>query len=262
MIYVGLTLVCILSLRVAGMSWFDAVCHAFSALSLGGFSTHDASVGFFNSVAVEALLTFFMMVAAVNFAAHFLAWRTRSPLVYVRDPEAKAVWLALILSSAGVAAYLLSQGTYADYWTALRHASFNLVSLATTCGFVSVDYDKWPALAPIWMLFLSSVVCSSGSTGGGIKMVRSLILVKQAQREMLLLRHPSALNPLKLGGGVVNDRVIFSVLAFVVVYFASVALLTFALMGGGLDFVSSLSAIIGCINNAGPGLNQAAFWRT
>jgi trk system potassium uptake protein TrkH len=256
MIYAGITLACIICLRLAGMSWFDAVCHAFSALALGGFSTHDASVGFFDSVAIEAVLTFFMMVAAVNFASHFLAWRARTPLAYLRDPEAKTVWLVLIASSLGIAGYLYGQNTYPDYWTALRHASFNLVSIATDCGFASVDFDKWPALAPIWMLFLSCVVCSSGSTGGGIKMVRTLILIKQAGREMLLLRHPGAIKPLKLGGAVVANRVAFSVLAFVFVYFMSIATLTFLLMADGLDFISSFSAIIACINNMGPGLNQ------
>lgn len=255
-VYAGITAACIVSLWIAGMSWFDAVCHAFSALALGGFSTHDASVGYFDSVAIEAVLTFFMMVAALNFASHFLAWRARNPLVYLRDPEAKAVWFVLIASSVGIAAYLYNAGTYPSFWIALRHASFNLVSIATDCGYASVDFDKWPALAPIWMLFLSCVVCSSGSTGGGIKMVRTLILIKQAGREMLLLRHPSATNPLKLGGTVIANRVVFSVLAFIVVYFMSVATLTFLLMADGLDFISSFSAIIACINNMGPGLNQ------
>lgn len=256
MIYAGITAACIVSLWIAGMSLFDAVCHAFSALALGGFSTHDASVGYFNSVAIEAVLTFFMMVAAMNFATHFLVWHAKNPLLYLRDPEAKAVWFVLIASSIGVAAYLYGQGIYPDFWTALRHASFNLVSIATDCGYASVDFDKWPVLAPIWMLFLSCVVCSSGSTGGGIKMVRSLILLKQAHREMLLLRHPSAIRPMKLGGTVIPNRIVFSVLAFIVVYFMSVATLTFLLMAGGLDFISSISAILACINNMGPGLNQ------
>lgn len=256
MIYAGITLACIASLWTAGMSLFDAVCHAFSALSLGGFSTYDASVGHFNSVAIEIVLTFFMMVAAVNFATHFLAWRSRNPLAYLRDPEARNVWFVLIASFLGIAAFLHQQGTYPDYWTALRHASFNLVSIATDCGYASVDFDKWPVLAPIWMLFLSCVVCSSGSTGGGIKMVRALILIKQARREMLFLRHPSAVYTLKLGGVAIPNRVAFSILAFIFVYFMTVATLAFLLMGSGLDFVSSFSAIIACINNMGPGLNQ------
>jgi trk system potassium uptake protein TrkH len=256
LVYAAITLACAVSLVAAGMSLFDAVCHAFSAMALGGFSTHDASVGFFDSVAIEAVLTFFMIVAAMNFATHFTAWRSRNPLAYLRDPQAKALTVVLIGSFVVLAGYLYAQGTYTSYWTALRHVSFNLVSIATDCGYASVDFDKWPALVPMWMLFLSCVVCSSGSTGGGIKMIRSLILVKQAVREMLLLRHPNAVKQMKIGGGIVENKIVFSVLAFIVVYFMSVSLLTFALMASGLDFVSSFSAIIACINNMGPGLNQ------
>lgn len=256
LVYTGMTVACMLSLRVAGMSWLDAICHAFSALSLGGFSTHDASVGFFDSIAVEVILTFFMVVAAANFATHFLAWHAKSPKPYLRDAQAKATWPVLILSSVAIAAYLFSQDTYASYWSALRHASFNVVSIATGCGYASVDYDKWPVVVPMMMLFLSGVVCSAGSTGGGIKMIRSLILVKQVQRELLLLRHPNAVKQMKIGGAIVENKIIFSVLAFIVVYLVSIALLSFTLMATGLDFVSSFSAIVASINNVGPGLNQ------
>ena len=255
-IYAGITLMCIISLKIAGMSWFDAVCHAFSAMSLGGFSTHDSSVGYFDSVAIEAVLTFFMMVAAVNFTTHFLAWRAKSPFQYLRDSEAKAVWVVLVISSLGIAAYLYNEGIYFSYWTALRHASFNLVSIATDCGYASVDFDKWPVLAPMWMLFLSCIVCSSGSTGGGMKMIRTLVVVKQAFREMWLLRHPQAIVPMKLDGSAITNQVVFSVIVFAVVYFLSIAVLSLILMGSGLDFVSSFSAVIACINNMGPGLNQ------
>jgi trk system potassium uptake protein len=255
-IYAGITLACIISLKIAGMSWFDAVCHAFSAMALGGFSTHDASVGFFDSVAIEAVLTFFMAVAALNFATHFLAWRGRNPLPYFRDAEAKAVVGVLIASSLGIAAYLYHAGTYPSFWTALRHATFNLVSIATDCGYASVDFDKWPVLAPMWMLFLSCIVCSSGSTGGGMKMVRTLIVVKQGLREMWVLRHPQSVSPMKLGGSVIPNQVVFSVLVFSLVYFVSIVVLSFVLMASGLDFVSSFSAVIACINNMGPGLNQ------
>jgi trk system potassium uptake protein TrkH len=155
-----------------------------------------------------------------------------------------------------LAGYLLGEGTYDSYWTALRHVSFNLVSVATDCGYASVDFDKWPVLVPMWMLFLSCLSASSGSTGGGIKMVRTLVLVKQAGREMMLLRHPRAVKQIKLGGMIVENKVVFAVLAFIFVYFMSVATLTFVLMASGLDFMSSFSAIIACINNMGPGLSQ------
>lgn len=256
LVYAGITLVCILCLRLAGMSWFDAVNHAFATMSLGGFSTHDSSVGYFNSVAVEMVITFFMTVAAISFATHFLALRGKSLRVYLQDSEAKSVLLILSASCLGIALYLYGAGTYPSFWTALRHVSFNLVSIATDCGFASTDFGKWPIFAPMWMLFLSCIVCSSGSTGGGIKMIRTLILFRQAGREMQLLLHPSLANPLKIGGAVVPNRIVFAVLGFIFVYFMSVAVLTFALTASGMDFISAFSAIIACINNMGPGLGQ------
>jgi len=256
LVYTGITIACIVSLRVAGMSWFDAVCHAFAAMGLGGFSTHDASVGYFNSPAIEFVLIVFMLLAGMNFATHFLVWREKSFKPYRYDAEAKTFLLLVLGSCVGIAAYLVAMGTYDNFWTALRHASFNLVSVATDCGFASVDYDKWPIFAPLWMLFLSCISVSSGSTGGGIKMIRTLLVIKQGWREMLHLLHPRAIIPIKIGGAVIPNKVVFSVQGFIFLYFYSVIGLSFVLMLSGLDFISSFSAVIACINNAGPGLNQ------
>jgi trk system potassium uptake protein TrkH len=254
LVYSGITIACILSLKAVGMSWLDAVCHAFSAMSTGGFSTHDASVGYFNSPAIEFVLIIFMLLAAMNFATHFLVWRTKSLRLYLRDTEAVAM-IALILSSClGIALFLWWQGTYPSFWTALRHASFNLVSMATDSGFASVDFGQWPVFAPMWMLFLSCIAASSGSTGGGIKMVRTLILFKQAGREFIKLLHPAVINPMKIGGSVVPNNIVFAVLGFIFLYFMTVVTLTFALLISGLDLISAFSAIIACINNSGPGL--------
>jgi trk system potassium uptake protein TrkH len=254
-VYAGLTAVCAVALRAAGMDWFDAICHAFSALSLGGFSTHDASVGYFHSPLVELVLMVFMLISAMNFATHFLALRKGEPATYRRDPEAKwpLVWIGL--SCVMVAVYIRMYNVYPDFATALRFASFNLVSIATTCGLVSTDYGHWPVFAPMWMLFLSCVCASSGSTGGGIKVFRVLVLVKQSLREMFALVHPQAVAPLKIAGQLVSNRVVFSVLAFIFLYFITSVVLTFALLMSGLDFTSAVSAIIASINNAGPGLN-------
>ncbi len=254
LVYLCITVTCIISLNVAGMSWLDAICHAFSTMGLGGFSTHDASVGYFNSAVIEFVLIVFMLLAAMNFATHFLAWREKSLKLYLRDTEALATIILILVSCLAIGTFLWWQGTYPSFWTALRHASFNLVSIATDCGFASVDFNHWPMFAPLWMLFLSCISASSGSTGGGIKMVRTLILIKQAGREFLKLLHPSAVNPLKIGGRVVPNNVVFSVLGFIFLYFMSVVVLTFALVISGLDFVSAFSGIIACINNAGPGL--------
>lgn len=256
LVYAGITLACIVCLKQAGMSWFDAICHAFAAMGLGGFSTHDASVGYFNSPAIEAVLIVFMILAGMNFATHFLAFRAHSLEPYRHDIEA-APYLVLVLGSCiGIGFYLWLNGTYANFWTALRHASFNLVSIATDCGFASVDFNQWPVFAPLWMLFLSCICVCTGSTGGGIKMMRTLILVKQSQLQMSLLTHPAAVIPLKLGNLVIPSNIIFSVLGFIFVYFMSIVILTLLLIISGLDIVSSFSAIIACINNAGPGLNQ------
>ncbi len=255
-VYFLITMACIFSLRIAGMSWFDAICHAFSTMSLGGFSTHDASIGYFHSPAIEIVLIIFMLLAGINFATHFLALRGRNINVYRADREGIA-FLKLVLGSAvGIALFLWHSGTYGSFWTALRHAAFNLVSIATDCGFASVDFGTWPILAPLWMLFLSCISVSSGSTGGGIKMLRTMVLVKQSEREMLRLLHPSIINPMKINGQVVQNNVVYSVLGFIFLYFMSVVVFVFMLVGSGLDFVSSFSAIIACINNAGPGLNQ------
>jgi len=255
-VYVAITGVCIAMLKWAGMSWLDAVCHAFATMSLGGFSTHDSSIGYFNSPLIEFILIAFMLIAAVNFATHFLAWRGKTLAVYRRDTEGLATLVLIVASCFGIAYFLWWQGTYVDFQTALRHASFNLVSIATDCGFASVDFNQWPIFAPIWMLFLSSIACSSGSTGGGIKMIRTLVLVKQAGREFLKLLHPAAVNPMKIGGQVVPNNIVFAVLGFIFLYFISVATMVFLLLISGLDFMTALSAVIACINNAGPGLDQ------
>jgi len=254
LVYLGITIACIVALKVAGMSWFDAVCHAFATMALGGFSTHDASIGFFNSPAIEFVLIVFMLIAAVNFSTHFLAWREKSLKLYLYDKEAISTVVLILTSCLGIGFYLWWQGTYPSFWSALRHASFNLVSLATDCGFSSDNFNKWPIFAPLWMLFLSCISASSGSTGGGIKMIRTIVLFKQAGREFLKLLHPSAVNPMKVGGHVIPNNIVFSVLGFIFLYFMSVATLTFALLISGLDFTSAFSAIIACINNAGPGL--------
>jgi trk system potassium uptake protein TrkH len=256
LVYAGITAACILALKQAGMNWLDAICHAFATMGLGGFSTHDANVGYFNSPAIEMVLIFFMLLAGMNFATHFLALHTKSLNPYKQDIEAMPYLVLILTSCAGISLYLWLQGTYPDFWTALRHASFNLVSVGTDCGFTSVDFNQWPVFAPLWMLFLSSISTCTGSTGGGIKMMRTLILIKQSQLQMFILTHPTAVNPLKLGNIVVPSDIILSVLGFIFVYFMSIVILTLLLVVSGLDFVSSFSAILACINNAGPGLDK------
>jgi trk system potassium uptake protein TrkH len=253
-VYLLITLACIVSLRLAGMNWFDAICHSFATLALGGFSTYDASVGYFDSPAIELVLIVFMLISAMNFARHFIAWQQKSLRTYATDVEAKAMLAIIGISTVGVALYIWLHGVYPSFWMALRHTAFNLVSIATDCGFVSQDYAAWPVFAPMTILMLSCYCANTGSTGGGIKMFRTLVLGRQAHRELFLLVHPTAVTPVKIGGQVVANKIVFAVLAFVVLYFGTVVTLTFMLLASGLDFISSFSAVIACINNAGPGL--------
>lgn len=254
LVYLAITLACIASLKLVGMNWLDAVCHAFSAMGLSAFSTHDASIGYYNSQAIESVLMAFMLLAAMNFSTHFLAWRNKSLRPYRLDVEGLSTLGLILLSCAGIAFFLWWQGSYPDFLAALRYASFNVASMATDCGLNNADFGRWPIFAPLWLLFLGCIAASSGSTGGGIKMIRTLVLFKQAGREFIRLLHPSAVNPLKIGGSVIPNNVVFSVLGFIFLYFMSVAVLTFTLLISGLDFLSAFSAVIACINNAGPGL--------
>ncbi|OQW75532.1 MAG: potassium transporter Trk [Proteobacteria bacterium ST_bin11] len=256
LVYAGATLACILSLNLAGMGWFDAICHAFSTLGLGGFSTHDASIGFYDSPAIELVMTIFMLIAAMNFATHYTVLHHRSLKPYLADPEAIPMLGVVAGSILLCSGYLWHFHTYPDFFTSLRHVTFNLVSIATDCGFMSVDFDKWPPFVPWWMLYLSCITACTGSTGGGIKMFRTLLLWKQAGREMFSLLHPRAVNPVRIGNTPIANKIIFAVLAFIFLYFISIVVLTFSLIFSGLDPISALSAVIACINNAGPGLNQ------
>ncbi|MFA5984531.1 MAG: potassium transporter TrkG [Methylococcaceae bacterium] len=256
LVYAGISLACILALKLAGMSWFDAICHAFSAMSLGGFSTHDSSIGFFNSVAIEIVLTVFQLLAAINFATHFIALHKRTLKPYIDDREAM-VFISLIVSSCLMCSLVLWQkGTYPDFLVALRHASFNLVTIAVDCGYASQDFNQWPIFVPMWMLFLSCVSASSGSTGGGIRMIRTIILVKQSHLEMYKFIHPFSVKPLKIGDQVVRANIITSVTGFIFLYFICIVILVFLLLLSGMDFITAFSAIIACFNNAGPGLNE------
>ncbi|MEQ1674457.1 MAG: potassium transporter TrkG, partial [Candidatus Nitrotoga sp.] len=254
LVYLTITVVCILVLKAVGMSWLDAICHAFSAMALGGFSTHDASIGHFNSPLIEFVLIVFMLLAAVNFATHFMVWRAKNWQLYLRDSEAIATISLLLTSVLVVAIFLWVLNVYPDFTMALRHASFNLISVATSSGYASVDYAQWPIFAPLFMLFLSCVAASSGSTGGGIKMIRTLVLFKQAGREFTKLLHPDVINPMKIGGLVIPNNIVYAVLGFIFLYFMSIATLTFAMLLTGLDFISAFSAILASVNNVGPGL--------
>jgi trk system potassium uptake protein TrkH len=256
LVYVMITVACLLAFRLAGMNWLDAMMHAFSTLGLGAFSSHDASFRHWNSPAIEAVAIYFMLLAGINFGTHFLAWRRWSFAPYVRDPEVRLYLIAVIGSVFGIAYYLFANQIYPSFWTALRFSAFNVVSIATTTGFSNTDYNLWPIFAPLWMLLLCSFATCSGSTGGGIKMIRAELMARQAVREMTRIIHPRAVVPVKLAGVPVENNIIFAVLAFILMYNGSVVTMTMLLAASGLDIVTAFSAVIACINNTGPGLGR------
>lgn len=253
LVYLTFTLLTCMGLKWAGMGWFDAVCHAMSAFSLGGFSTHDASIAFFDSPAIEAVLIAATLLGAVNFASHFAMAREKSPKPYWRDEEARAMLTILAASIAAASIYMWQQGYYTPL-EALRYVGFNFVSIGLANGFANADFATWPLLVTLWMFFLSNVLANTGSMGGGIKMARALVLAKFSLREVSLLLHPNAVRTVKLNRRSISDRTAMAVMAFIFVYFMTVVIFTLGLLASGMDFITALSATIACITNAGPGL--------
>ena len=252
-IYAVLSLACLLAYWAAGMTPLDAVMHMFTTVALGGLSSHDASFGYFDSPLLEAICIVFMLAASCNFALYFTAMRKGHWRGVWRDPELRATLVALLGGGLLVTAVLWVKGVYGPL-ESLRLGMFHAISIGSTTGFASVDYLSWPVFAPIFMLLLSGVATSAGSTGCGIKMVRALILVQQAGREMRRLVHPQAVQPVKLGQTVVEDRVIFAVLAFMLVYGVTIISLAMLLVLADVDPVTAFSAALASVNCTGPGL--------
>jgi trk system potassium uptake protein len=232
---------CLLAYRWAGMSWADAFMHMCTTMGLGGFSSHDASIGHFQSPAVEWVATVFMALAGISFLRYFIVLRSRSLRPIVNDREIRTYLGVLLVSIALVTVMLLVHGVYDDAAEALRSSAFHVVSLATTTGYASTDYSTWPVFAPVLLMFLGTFVSCAGSTGGGIKMVRMVLLIKQARRELVRIIHPRVVNPVTLGGGgaaAVGDE---RDLGFMLIYGATTMGLTMLLLFTGLDIVTAFS---------------------
>ena len=254
-VYVLMTGLCFLMLMECGMGNWDALMHAFSVMGLGGFSSKDASLGYFNSVSVNMTVMFFALISGINFATHFMALRARSLKPYRHDVELPVYLGGLIISIFGIALYLIVVGTYDDFLEALHHVAFHSISLATSLGLAVHDYASWPMFTQLWMLSLGTYLACAGSTGGGIKTIRAIILFKLTFRELLLAMHPAAVKPVRLRGMSIPDSVLHSVLAFAFIYVLSIIVLTFLQLASGMDFLTAFSAVLACINNTGPGLN-------
>lgn len=256
-IYLSLTIACALAYYLAGMNAFDAIGHSFSTIAIGGFSTHDASMGFFNDKPmIEVVAIIFMLIAGMNFALHFLSWRSRSIKSYFMDSEFKTYITLLFVVSLISAFYLY----YTDYFInperALLHGMFQAVSIGTTTGFTTHEYHNWPGFLPVLLLFTSFIGACAGSTGGGLKVIRFLLLLKQGIREIMRLIHPNAIIAIKVGGKPLSDRVIQAVWGFFSAYVAAFSVILLLLMLTGLDQISAFSATAATMNNLGPGLYE------
>ncbi len=253
-VYAALTFLCAAGFWLAGMSAFDAIGHAFSTLSTGGFSTHDASFAYFDNATIDAIATVFMFLGGANFVLHFSAIRGRDPRVYWRDTEFKAYFWIVATVIAGSTVYLRLMGVFGTLPLALRHASFQVVSMQTSTGFLTTGFAQWPGALPVLLVMLTVVCGCAGSTAGGMKVIRWLIVFRQGVAELKRLVHPSAEIPVKLAGKPVSQRIIGGVAGFFAMYFLIFAMMTLLLMMFGLDQVTAWSAIATTINNTGPGL--------
>jgi trk system potassium uptake protein TrkH len=253
-VYFTLSFACFLAYRWAGMGWADAFMHMCTTMGLGGFSSHDASLGFWNSPRLEAVAIVFMLLAGVNFSLYFIAFRQRSLWLVWRELEVRAYVLLVLGATVVVTAYLMVFDVYPSVADALRHAAFHVVSLATTTGYAAQDYAQWPAFAALLMLLLGCFATCAGSTGGGIKMLRMLLLLKQVHRELVRIVHPNAVNPVVLAGNIVSPKVMHAIVAYMMIYGATLVSLTMLMLASGLDPVTAFTAVIACVNNIGPGL--------
>jgi trk system potassium uptake protein TrkH len=258
-IYMGLTVCCAVAYWFAGMDLFDAITHSFSTVAIGGFSTHDLSIGYFNSPAIELVAVVFMLLAGVNFSLHFLAWRSVSVLAYFRDSEFRTYITVLGLTAVITVTYLHLNGTFPNIGDALHHGIFQVVSIGTTTGFTTAAYFHWPGFLPVMLLFTSFIGGCAGSTGGGMKVIRFLLLFKQGIREITRLVHPSAQIPVKIGNKAMPERVVESVWGFFATYVGCFTLMMLVLLATGLDQVTAFSAVAACLNNLGPGLGEVGY---
>jgi trk system potassium uptake protein TrkH len=260
-IYLGITVLCCLSYWAAGMDFFDAICHSFSTVAIGGFSTHDSSMAFFSDehAWVELVAVIFMFISGINFALHFLAFRERSIRQYLMDPEfltyVRILSVVFVIMAVSLFFFYSSLPTVLD---TIRAALFQTVSIATTTGFTTYAFTDWPGALPTLLIFTSFIGGCAGSTAGGMKVVRWSLMYRQGMREFQRLVHPSAEIPVKLGSKAVHPRVVDSVWGFFAVYVVVFTVLLLIMMMTGLDQSTAFSAVAATLNNLGPGLGDVA----
>ena len=253
-IYLVLTVLCVLAYRFAGMDYFDAVSHAFSTVSIGGFSTHDLSIGYYDSLSIEVVCIVFMLLSAMSFAVHYSAIYRKQVLKYFYDPELRFFISALIVILSLVCLSLISN----NIEDPIRNGIFQTVSILTTTGFLTEEYSSWPTYVSFMLLVGAFIGACSGSVGGGIKSWRILIMLKHAYKQIFKIIHPDSINTIKLGKKVVDSNVSEAVWGFFSIYIISFMVLFLLVLATGLDFISAFSAVGACLNNLGPGLGEIA----
>lgn len=255
-VYLAMTLFCGGIYWSFGMPLFDAICHAMSTIATGGFANHDASIGYYASPSIEWAVTVFMAIGAMNFALHFIAWRERSLMAYLRDTEFRVFLFILLMLCTLVCVPLWLHATYPTLGEAVRKGVFQLVAYGSSSGFATADPTGWPVYVPLLLVISGFMVGCAGSTAGGVKVTRLILFFKQAMRELRRLLHPNATIALKLGGRTVPDDIVYAVGGFFSVYVGLTILLTLVMISTGLDPVTAFSAVAACINNVGPGLGS------
>ncbi len=258
LIYFGFTVACAIAYKLAGMEWFDAVGHSFSTVAIGGFSTHDASIGHYKNHAIESVAIVFMLLSSANFSLHFLVWRKKNLRLYFQDSEFRFFIYCVLSVSTICTLYLYLSHQFSTFSETVYVSLFQVVSMITTTGFSSADYSYWPVFVPAMLILSSFMGGCAGSTAGGMKVVRVLLLFKQGMREILRLIHPSARISVKLNRKPVPDNVMQAVWGFFSVYIGVFVLFMLLLMASGESQVTSFSAVAATLNNLGPGLDEIA----
>ncbi len=258
LLYLALTATCAFFYWLFGMEPFDAIAHSLSTVSTGGFSTHDASLGYFHSSQIETVAIVFMLLASLNFAVHYFAIFKKSPRHYWDDIEARSFLLLVLTLVAIIGLMLRFEGPYDSTPHSIRDAAFEVVSVITSTGFGTVDFSRWPDFLPVLLIFVSFIGGCGGSTAGGMKVLRVLMLFKQGLREIRKLIHPNAVMHVHLGNQVVSQRIMNAVWGFFAAYTVVFVLLMLMMIHAGLDQVSAFSAVATCLNNLGPGLGVVA----
>jgi trk system potassium uptake protein TrkH len=250
-VYLLFTLLQVALLLAGGMSVFDAVCHAFTTLPTGGYSVWNASVGHFESIYLELVFIVFMLLAGINFTLHY-QFLKGEPLAFWRDTECR-FFLAIVLIFTAVATWDVYGAVYDTLADSLRRAAFQVVSVVTTTGYATADYELWPATSKLILLLCMFLGASAGSTGGAIKCLRVIVAFKYCYREIFMLVHPHAVSRIKLGGKVVPEEVARSVLGFLILYLSLFAVSILMVSATGVDFITAIGAVATTIGNTGPG---------